>query len=127
MTDFRYDGRKPQTAEAAAVMLADTIEAAARAMPEPNVEKISDLVGKLIRCKVDDGQLDDAPITLRDLSRIRDAFITVLTGAFHERIEYPAVELPQRRPTPALPAPKDEAPEPDSGEPAAGNEPSAHD
>jgi hypothetical protein len=121
-------------------MLADTIEAAARAMPEPNVEKISELVGKMIRCKVDDGQLDDAPITLRDLSRIRDAFTTVPTGAFHERIEYPAIELPQRRQAPALPAPKeeiakdepeglsaDEAPEPSGGEEAAGNEPPSHD
>jgi putative nucleotidyltransferase with HDIG domain len=140
MTDFRYDGRKPQTAEAAAVMLADSIEAAARAMPEPNAEKISELVSKMMRCKVDDGQLDDAPITLQDLSKIRDAFTTVLTGAFHERIEYPAIELPQR-----LPAPKeeklikeerlitvktepggasaDEVPEPDSGVAAAGVSP----
>jgi len=102
LNDFRYDNPRPQTAEAAVVMLADTVEAAARSMPEPNREKVAELIHRLIRAKIDDGQLDESPITFRDLATIEEAFMTVLTGAFHERIEYPVLDV-KAKPVELLP------------------------
>ena len=103
--DFRYAGPKPQTAEAAIVMLADTVEAAARSMQEPTLEKMNALIHKLVRAKMDDGQLDESPLTMKDLSRITAAFMTVLQGVFHERVEYPTVNIaPRNGELPAAPA-----------------------
>ena len=93
---FRYDGPRPHSREAAVVMLADTIEAAARSIPNPNPEKIDALIRKLVRSKLNDGQLDESDLTFRDLEKICSAFSTVLTGIFHERIEYPEVSIPPR-------------------------------
>ncbi len=93
---FRYDGPRPRTREAASVMLADTIEAAARSVPEPTPEKIDALIHKLVRRILDDGQLDESALTFSDLEKICSAFSTVLTGVFHERIEYPDVAVPPR-------------------------------
>ena len=72
-------------------MLADTVEAAVRSMHDPTPQKIREFIAKLVRGKLDDGQLDNAPLTLRDITRICEAFATVLNGVFHERIEYPAI------------------------------------
>ena len=95
--DFRYSGPRPQSAEAAVVMLADTVEAAARAAGESDPAKTELLLRKLIRAKMDDGQLGDSPLTMRDLEKICAAFHTVLTGIYHERVEYPAMEpIPPR-------------------------------
>ena len=91
--DFRYDGPKPQTSEAAILMLSDTVEAAVRALPDPTQEKISALIRKLVRGKMEDGQLDECTLTFRDIGKICSAFETVLQGVFHERIEYPSVDL----------------------------------
>ena len=91
--DFRYDGPKPQTAEAAILMLSDTVEAAVRSISDPTREKISEMIHKLVRGKMEDGQLDECTLTFRDIGRICTAFETVLQGVFHERIEYPNVNL----------------------------------
>ena len=91
IADFRYDGRRPHSKESAIIMLADTVEAAVRSMPDPTPQKIREFISKLVRGKLDDGQLDNAPLTLRDITRICEAFATVLNGVFHERIEYPAI------------------------------------
>ena len=91
--DFRYDGPKPQTAEAAILMLSDTVEAAVRSIPEPTQEKISAMITKLVRGKMEDGQLDECTLTFRDIGKICKAYETVLKGVFHERIEYPSVDL----------------------------------
>ncbi len=96
---FRYEGPRPRTKEAACVMLADTVEAAARSVPDPTPEKIDALSHKLVRDKLNDGQLDESDLTFRDLERICSAFSTVLTGVFHERIEYPDVTIPPRADT----------------------------
>lgn len=96
IADFRYDGPLPHSREAAIVMLADTVEAAARALPDPNYEKMEQLIRKLVRSKMEDGQLDDCTLTFIDLDRVCKAFLTVLTGVFHERIEYPNVEIPPK-------------------------------
>lgn len=108
IADFRYAGPRPQTREAAIVMLADTVEAAARALPDPTMEKMDQLIRKLVRSKMDDGQLDDSPLTMKDLDRICKAFLTVLTGVFHHRVEYPKVEIPKKGATPVIEAPKSE-------------------
>ncbi len=95
--DFRYKCPRPRSREEAVVMLADSVEAAARSLPNPDTDSIRALIEKLVRQKIDDSQLDECDITFRDVSRIISAFVTVLSGAFHERIEYPAVEIPKKR------------------------------
>ncbi len=97
VADFRYDGPRPEKQEAAIVMLADTIEAAARAMTDSTPDKLSALIQRLVRSKMDDGQLDRCSLTFRDLNLICEAFLTVLGGVFHERIEYPTVDIPERK------------------------------
>ncbi len=87
--EFRYPGPKPQSRETAIVMLADTCEAAVRAAKDPSQEAIGQLVRKLIREKLYDGQLDESNLTLKDLETIAQAFVHVLAGVFHSRIEYP--------------------------------------
>ena len=89
--EFRYDGPRPKTREAAIVMLADTIEAAVRSMKDPTPRAIDQFIERLVRGKLEDGQLSDSPLTLRDIDQICEAFSTILRGVFHERIEYPTV------------------------------------
>nr|MBO2494199.1 phosphohydrolase [Clostridia bacterium] len=93
LDDFRYTGPKPQTPETAIVMLADTVEAAVRTLPDPAPGKVEGLIRKLIKEKVEDGQLDECHMTLKDLDLIATAFKDVLCGIFHERVEYPDVDL----------------------------------
>lgn len=97
LDDFRYTGPKPQTPETAIVMLADTVEAAVRSLPEPTPGKVEGLIRKLIKEKVEDGQLDECHLTLKDLDLIATAFKDVLCGIFHERVEYPDVDLKGER------------------------------
>ena len=92
MKEFRYEGPRPNTREAAIVMLADTIEAAVRSMHDPTPKSINQFIERLIRGKLEDGQLSDSPLTLRDIDDICSAFTGVLMGVFHERIEYPEVQ-----------------------------------
>jgi putative nucleotidyltransferase with HDIG domain len=109
--DFRYEGPRPHTAEAALLMLADTVEAAVRAMQDATPEKIDQAIRRLVRGKAEDGQLDDCPLTFRDLDKICEAFSAVLSGVFHERIEYPAVDIPPGRETSVpVPASAEDAP-----------------
>ena len=86
---FRYDGMKPQTKEAALLMLADAVEAASRTLSKPTLSQIEDLVEKIISEKLTDGQLDESELTFKDISRIRDSFVRSLTSMLHARIEYP--------------------------------------
>ena len=95
--DFRYPGPRPQTREAAVVMLADTIEAAARTTPDRSIEGLEALIRKLIRGKMDDGQLNETPITLADIEKATEAFLTVLSGVFHQRVEYPEMKIPPKK------------------------------
>lgn len=91
-SDFRYEGPLPDTREAAVVMLADSVEAAVRAMPNKTQAKIEGLVKKIIKDKLDDGQLAHCDLTLKDLTTIAESFMKVLSGIFHERPEYPEFE-----------------------------------
>jgi len=67
------------------------VEAAVRSMPDPTPDAIREFIAKLVKGKLEDGQLDNAPLTLKDISLISEAFSTVLKGVFHERIEYPTI------------------------------------
>lgn len=89
---FRYEGPRPTSKEAAVVMLADSIEAAVRAMPDKSEGRIEGLVRKIIKDKLEDGQLDLCDLTLKDLDLIAKAFMKVLNGCFHGRIEYPEID-----------------------------------
>lgn len=87
--DYRYPGPKPQTKEAGLVMLADEVEAASRALSDPNPSRIKSLVHRMINDVFLDGQLEECELTLRDLHKIEDVFTRNLTAIFHQRIDYP--------------------------------------
>ncbi|WP_083842268.1 HDIG domain-containing metalloprotein [Desulfosporosinus youngiae] len=92
---FHYEGPKPQTKEAALVALADTVEAAVRSMKQPTPGRVEGFVRKIIKDKLNDEQLDQSDLTFQDLDRIAMAFVRVLSGIFHSRVEYP--EMPSIR------------------------------
>ena len=99
--DFRYEGPKPRTKEAAIVMLADNIEAAVRSLQNPTAGRVEGLVRKIIKDRLMDGQLDECDLTLKDLDAIASSFVRVLSGIFHNRIEYPDMKQEmERRKTP---------------------------
>ena len=87
--DFRYDGPKPQTKEGGILMLADSVESAARTLVERTPNRVRQLVRRIVQQKFTAGQLDECPLTLRDLHGIEGSFIPVLMGSLHERPEYP--------------------------------------
>ncbi|MEX0797662.1 MAG: HDIG domain-containing metalloprotein, partial [Acidimicrobiia bacterium] len=90
--DFRHVGHKPRTAESAIVMLADSLEAACRAVfqtEEPSPQAIEKVVDRVVNEKMDDGQLGESPLTLSDITKIRAAFLESLIGHYHQRIAYP--------------------------------------
>ncbi|HVX40545.1 MAG TPA: HDIG domain-containing protein [Gemmatimonadaceae bacterium] len=89
-TEYAYPGPLPQSAETAVVMLADGIEAATRVLHEPTPDRIRDVVDHIVRQRVEQGQLVDAPLTLRQIETIKEEFTRVLVGMYHNRIEYPA-------------------------------------
>lgn len=88
-SDFAYAGPKPQSKETAILMLADSIESAAKVLQEPTPERIRALVDRIVEGKIAQGQLDEAPLTMRDVALIKEQFTSVLTGMYHHRIDYP--------------------------------------
>ncbi len=90
--DFRYPGPIPESKEAGIIMLADSVEAAVRSISEPTKGKIEEMVNNIIKDKLHSGQLDNCDLTLKDLTKIRQCFLKVLSGIYHERIEYPTEE-----------------------------------
>ena len=87
--DFSYPGNPPSTRESAVVMLADTVEAACRTLEKPSVTRLEKFITTLINAKVEHKQLDNCDLTFRDVSKIKEAFVQVLAGYYHSRIEYP--------------------------------------
>lgn len=87
--EFRYPGPKPQFREAALCMLADSIEAAARSLDEPTPTRLQNIVRNVIQRKLQDGQLDECNLTLKDVSKVENAFTRILLGIYHQRIDYP--------------------------------------
>ncbi|MDO4531270.1 MAG: HDIG domain-containing protein [Bacillota bacterium] len=92
--DYRYQGSAPTSREAAVVMLADTVEAAVRSMlgSGKTLEEAGDAVRSLIRDKLDDGQLDHSGLAIHELEIIRQSFLKVFQGMYHERVAYPKAE-----------------------------------
>ncbi len=88
-TTFRYPGPKPQTKEAALIMLADSVEAASRSLQSPTPARIEMMVRKLISDRLNDGQLNQCALTLIDLHQIEATFCRILQGLLHSRVEYP--------------------------------------
>ncbi|MEO8632471.1 MAG: HDIG domain-containing metalloprotein [Chloroflexota bacterium] len=86
---FHYPGPRPRTKEAAIVMLADGTEASVRSLAEKKPETIRAMVERIVGDRLDEGQLDECELTLRDIQRIKDAFCELLLGVYHERIPYP--------------------------------------
>lgn len=89
---FRYPGPKPQTREAAIVMMADSVEAAARSLEHPEPEQLRKLVSDILHHKAEDGQFDECALTFRDMRLISDAFLRILQAMFHRRMQYPNQE-----------------------------------
>ena len=94
-SEFRYPGPKPQFKEAALVMIADSIEAAARCIDEPTAARLTHLVENIIHSKIVDGQLNECDLTFEDLSVIEQSFKTTILSIYHSRIEYPSLKTPK--------------------------------
>jgi cyclic-di-AMP phosphodiesterase PgpH len=97
---FRHAGPKPQTREAALIMLADSVEASVRSLASRDEPAIRAMVTRIIDERIGDGQFDECDLTMRDLERIKNAFVEQLLGMYHTRIAYPqntVVELESRR------------------------------
>jgi len=93
--EFRYPGPKPQTKEAGLILLADAIEASSRTLSEPTPSRIKGHIESVIKKIFSDGQLDESELTLKDLHRLSEVFHRILTGIFHQRIEYPSGSQPR--------------------------------
>ena len=108
---FRYPGPKPQTRETALVMLADTCEAIVRSTTDRSAERIAEIVEGVIKERIEEAELDECDISLRDLRVVSDSFTNTLTGIYHPRVEYP-------EPTAREIAERSGVPPPPDGEPA---------
>ena len=98
---FRHGGPKPQSREAAIIMLADSTEASVRSLASRDEAAIRAMVARIIEDRICDDQFDECDLTLRDIERIREAFVAQLLGMYHQRVAYPqnkVVELESRRP-----------------------------
>jgi putative nucleotidyltransferase with HDIG domain len=94
---FRYPGPKPQSREAAILMLADGVEASVRSLDDKDADSIRAMVDRIVDARVEDGQLDDAELTLKNISQIKEAFVSQLLGMYHSRIKYPDNVVPMER------------------------------
>lgn len=89
---FKYPGPRPNTKETAIVMLADGCESAVRSISEPDAQKVENMVNNIFNSRLKEGQLDDAPITFTDISKMKEAFLSILISQHHRRIKYPKQE-----------------------------------
>ena len=87
--EFRYPGPRPRSRETAIVMLADSVESATRTLDDPTPDRLRALIDAIVEAKLERGQLEEAPLTLRELGVVRDQFQKVLMGMYHRRIDYP--------------------------------------
>jgi putative nucleotidyltransferase with HDIG domain len=88
--EFSYGGPRPRTRETAVAMLADSVESASRVLPDPTPERIRELVEKIVGGKIAQGQLDDSPLTLREIHLVKEHLAKGLNGMYHHRVDYPA-------------------------------------
>lgn len=90
--DFRYPGPRPRSKENALIMLADSAEAAVRSLKDPTAPKIRAIVRRIFEARMNDGELDECRLTVRDIAAVREKFIQLLAGIFHARVPYPSQE-----------------------------------
>ncbi len=88
-SQFRYPGPLPSSKESGIVMIADSVEAAARSLEEPSMKRLKSLIREIIEERFHDGQLDNSQLTLVDLTKIGESFVPILVGMHHLRVEYP--------------------------------------
>jgi hypothetical protein len=94
--NFRYPGPKPRSKETAVVMIADSLEAATRSLPHPSKNDIMELINRIIENKTNEGQLDDSPMTMSDIKKIKLSFFESLISAYHVRPIYPKKEQTEK-------------------------------
>jgi len=103
-TTYRYDGPKPQFKESAIIMLADGVEAATRSLRRVTPQHLGELIDQIFGSRIDDGQLDEAPLTLAKLSQIKSSFAFTLLNMLHARVAYsPAAEKSEASNAPGKP------------------------
>jgi membrane-associated HD superfamily phosphohydrolase len=102
-TEFRYDGPKPLTKESAIISLADGVEATSRSLREVGADQLHELIDRIVDERISDGQLDEAPLTLEEITRIKNSFQFTLLNMLHSRVAYPPASDPGGR----TPAPED--------------------
>lgn len=96
-SEFRYPGPRPRTKEMGILLLADVVEAASRTLQDPTPGKIQGMIDQIIKNVMEEHQLDDCDLTIKDIDKIGAAFFWVLTNAFHHRIDYPGFDFNRRR------------------------------
>ncbi len=89
LEEYRYPGPKPRSVETAVALLADGVEAAVRVLDDPTPERLRDAIDYIVNQRVASGQLEEAPLTMAQLARVRDEFARVIGGTYHNRIDYP--------------------------------------
>jgi putative nucleotidyltransferase with HDIG domain len=101
-TTYRYDGPKPQFKESGIIMLADGVEAATRSLRRVTPQHLGELIDQIFKSRLEDGQLDEAPLTFAELSQIKSSFTFTLLNMLHARVAYPpdATEKPEIRNVP---------------------------
>jgi hypothetical protein len=92
---YRYDGPKPQFKESAIILCADSVEAASRSLKKVTPQAVEELVNDIVTEKVEDGQLDEAPLTIQEIAQIKRSFTFTLLNSLHSRIVYPKAEKDQ--------------------------------
>ena len=92
INDYRYPGPKPDSKETAIIMLADGCESAVRSIEEPDSDKVENVIDGIFNSRIDDGQLEDSPLTYSDITKMKEAFLSILLGQHHRRIRYPKQE-----------------------------------
>jgi putative nucleotidyltransferase with HDIG domain len=94
--EFRYPGPRPRSKEMGIIHLADAVEAASRTLQDPNPSRIQDMIDQIVKNALDDGQLDDCELTLKDIEKVGATFFWVLSNALHNRIDYPGFDFNRR-------------------------------
>jgi membrane-associated HD superfamily phosphohydrolase len=103
--DYRYPGPKPQSRETAIAMMADSVESATRSLQDPTPDRIRGLIHSIVATKMRDGQLDESPITLREIAQVEETFVKVLASVYHQRIDYPQTRHLTESPNPGTDEP----------------------
>lgn len=95
---YRYDGPKPQFKESAIIFFADSIEAASRSLKKVNNRTIEELLDHIVKERIEDDQLDECPLTLQEIAKIKESFTYTLLNVYHSRVEYPKMKKEERHP-----------------------------